>query len=213
MLPNAYLQKNSMFLLSCIKSEILSIKLTCTAQHLCSRITAFWVNSLTLYHLAGISVLSECPDYMGPEWNMWRCFLFTLEICALLINYKCIDWYIISSLFKATKRICFGRIGSIIVVCCLIFLLCTQSPQITNYSFYHRLIACISMQTAKFHEPVTLDFLDAELENEIKVEVWKIDYSALIIPKAHNRINSVDSIILFLYLKLFCLFFDYFFNR
>lgn len=27
------------------------------------------------------------------------------------------------------------------------------------------------MQTAKFHEPVTLDFLDAELENEIKVEV------------------------------------------
>lgn len=33
------------------------------------------------------------------------------------------------------------------------------------------------MQTAKFHEPVTLDFLDAELENEIKVEVWKIDYS------------------------------------
>lgn len=28
-----------------------------------------------------------------------------------------------------------------------------------------------SLQTAKFNEPVTLDFLDAELENEIKVEV------------------------------------------
>uniref|UniRef100_A0AAQ4P6Z6 Calcium channel, voltage-dependent, alpha 2/delta subunit 1a n=1 Tax=Gasterosteus aculeatus aculeatus TaxID=481459 RepID=A0AAQ4P6Z6_GASAC len=28
-----------------------------------------------------------------------------------------------------------------------------------------------------FDEPVTLDFLDAELENEIKVEVWKRDYS------------------------------------
>lgn len=27
-------------------------------------------------------------------------------------------------------------------------------------------------QTAKFDEPVTLDFLDAELENDIKVEVW-----------------------------------------
>uniref|UniRef100_A0A3Q4AE78 VWFA domain-containing protein n=1 Tax=Mola mola TaxID=94237 RepID=A0A3Q4AE78_MOLML len=26
-----------------------------------------------------------------------------------------------------------------------------------------------------FHEPVTLDFLDAELENDIKVEVWKVE--------------------------------------
>lgn len=28
-----------------------------------------------------------------------------------------------------------------------------------------------SLQTAKFNEPVTLDFLDAELENAVKVEV------------------------------------------
>lgn len=27
-------------------------------------------------------------------------------------------------------------------------------------------------QNPKFQEPVTLDFLDAELENDIKVEVW-----------------------------------------
>lgn len=62
------------------------------------------------------------------------------------------------------------------------------------------------MQTAKFHKPVTLDFLDAELENEIKVEVWQIDYSALMIPQAHNRINSVDSIILFFYFNYFVCF-------
>lgn len=142
---------------------------------------------------------------MHPQLNMSRCFLFTLEICTL-VKHKCTDWYIIISFFKATKRTVFGRIGSIIVFCCLIFLLFTQSPQITIYSFYHRLIACKSMQTAKFHKPVTLDFLDAELENEIKVEVWQIDYSALMIPQAHNRINSVDSIILFFYFNYFVCF-------
>lgn len=31
-----------------------------------------------------------------------------------------------------------------------------------------------SLQTEEFNEPVTLDFLDAELENEIKVEVWEM---------------------------------------
>lgn len=29
------------------------------------------------------------------------------------------------------------------------------------------------LQNPKFQEPVTLDFLDAELENDIKVEVWR----------------------------------------
>lgn len=31
-------------------------------------------------------------------------------------------------------------------------------------------------QNPKFQEPVTLDFLDAELENDIKVEVWSTDH-------------------------------------
>lgn len=33
----------------------------------------------------------------------------------------------------------------------------------------------IFLQTAKFNEPVTLDFLDAELEDEVKVEVREND--------------------------------------
>lgn len=33
------------------------------------------------------------------------------------------------------------------------------------------LIVCVPVQTARFDEPVTLDFLDAELENDIKVQV------------------------------------------
>lgn len=118
---------------------------------------------------------------------------------------------LVHNYFPVQGRIGFGRIGSKIVFCCLIFLLFIQSPQITNYSFYNRLIAFKSVQTAKFHKPVTLDFLDAELENEIKVEVWQIGSSALMIPQAQNRINSVDSIILFFYFN--CLFFDYFMNR
>lgn len=38
----------------------------------------------------------------------------------------------------------------------------TESSQVNSWA---------SLQTAKFNEPVTLDFLDAELENDIKVEV------------------------------------------
>lgn len=34
-----------------------------------------------------------------------------------------------------------------------------------------------SLQTAKFNEPVTLDFLDAELENDVKVEVGNLAVS------------------------------------
>lgn len=45
---------------------------------------------------------------------------------------------------------------------------CTQSP---HFFWYTTLIARISAQTAKFHEPVTLDFLDAEIEDDIKVQV------------------------------------------
>lgn len=33
-----------------------------------------------------------------------------------------------------------------------------------------------SLQTVKFNEPVTLDFLDAELENDIKVEVRNLTF-------------------------------------
>lgn len=33
-----------------------------------------------------------------------------------------------------------------------------------------------SLQTAKFNEPVTLDFLDAELENADKVEVGNLAF-------------------------------------
>lgn len=33
-----------------------------------------------------------------------------------------------------------------------------------------------SLQTAKFNEPVTLDFLDAELENAVKVEVRNLAF-------------------------------------
>lgn len=40
-----------------------------------------------------------------------------------------------------------------------------------TFFLYAVLITCISTQTAKFHEPVTLDFLDAELEDDIKVQV------------------------------------------
>lgn len=51
---------------------------------------------------------------------------------------------------------------------------------VCSFSFHHRLIAVTPEQTAKFHEPVTLDFLDAELENDIKVEVRrKCDSSSL----------------------------------
>lgn len=40
-----------------------------------------------------------------------------------------------------------------------------------TFFWYTTLIAHISAQTAKFHEPVTLDFLDAEIEDDIKVQV------------------------------------------
>lgn len=40
-----------------------------------------------------------------------------------------------------------------------------------QHFWYATLIARISAQTAKFHEPVTLDFLDAEIEDDIKVQV------------------------------------------
>lgn len=46
-----------------------------------------------------------------------------------------------------------------------------------QHFWYATLIARISAQTAKFHEPVTLDFLDAEIEDDIKVQVWKTHFS------------------------------------
>lgn len=44
------------------------------------------------------------------------------------------------------------------------------------YGVWCQLIVCVPVQTAKFDEPVTLDFLDAELENDIKVKVWKMGF-------------------------------------
>uniref|UniRef100_A0A8C4IPR4 Calcium channel, voltage-dependent, alpha 2/delta subunit 1a n=1 Tax=Dicentrarchus labrax TaxID=13489 RepID=A0A8C4IPR4_DICLA len=45
--------------------------------------------------------------------------------------------------------------------------------QITRPLFRETKSFLFLWRTAKFHEPVTLDFLDAELENEIKVEIRK----------------------------------------
>lgn len=42
-----------------------------------------------------------------------------------------------------------------------------------------------SLQTAKFNEPVTLDFLDAELENNIKVEVGKLTFRRRLVVLLH----------------------------
>lgn len=61
-----------------------------------------------------------------------------------------------------------------------------------NFSTFKPTNNNIFLQTAKFHEPVTLDFLDAELENEVKVEVREID-------QVHIRCSSFDSIFFLLF--------------
>lgn len=68
-------------------------------------------------------------------------------------------------------------------------------------------ILCISSQTAKFDEPVTLDFLDAELENDIKVEVWHTDLFSNLIPQTGTIRWCDDMIYIFgvmFLLLLFC---------
>lgn len=98
--------------------------------------------------------------------------------------------------------VCFIR-GTCFLLCflskclacyCVLRWLCSQIyPHIINYSTLMRMkcfllffLNCfnqttrdfLSVQTAKFNEPVTLDFLDAEMESEIKVEVGEIVFSS-----------------------------------
>lgn len=42
-----------------------------------------------------------------------------------------------------------------------------------------------SLQTAKFNEPVTLDFLDAEMESDIKVEVRNLTFRRRLVVLFH----------------------------
>ena len=60
------------------------------------------------------------------------------------------------------------------------------------------------MQNPKFQEPVTLDFLDAELENDIKVEVqyadtWKYPYHTLQYTSIHTHIQAKARVWIFGY--------------
>lgn len=48
-------------------------------------------------------------------------------------------------------------------------------------------------QNPKFQEPVTLDFLDAELENDIKVEVRRRGEVLLTAPHAVGSVLGVSS--------------------
>lgn len=59
-------------------------------------------------------------------------------------------------------------------------LVCPSLAQTTTDHYRWRRLRCVfsrtSLQTAKFNEPVTLDFLDAEMENDIKVEVGSLNF-------------------------------------
>jgi len=47
-------------------------------------------------------------------------------------------------------------------------------------SLYYLIIQYLLLQNPKSQEPVTLDFLDAELENDIKVEVRFLGFLVLV---------------------------------
>lgn len=125
--------------------------------------------SLFIIHKSAICsrmVFVEARQH-GRHWEM-----------HFLVNVVCTNWlqmitanYFIIRL-QNVKIVSWKNISKRRLLVSLFF-----SFPLPTFFWYTTLIAHISAQTAKFHEPVTLDFLDAEIEDDIKVQVWKTHFS------------------------------------
>lgn len=146
-----------------------------------------WINTLTFciiwltfqlfLFLLFLQIAQSWPRDEDDCWNIAICFPLTSHrfVTEDYKIQKSPNAKYVSSFKMTVKRIINFHLM-------IIFLLCTEKP--TDHELYNVILInsllywlishhCVSTQTAKFHEPVTLDFLDAEIENEIKVEVWK----------------------------------------
>lgn len=92
-------------------------------------------------------------------------FLFIVDVLIIWLQNELVDLWGRLVLVTGDFTHNLFAVQGVIKINYLLLNLSTFKP--TNNSIF--------LQTAKFTEPVTLDFLDAELENEVKVEVREIE--------------------------------------
>lgn len=139
-----------------------------------------------------------------PSWHLWN-MLFVNTLLGKFVADMCLGFssWLFPFLGLQSITTCFWkRISN----------WCFQGFFSPPALFSHltkltEVILCIFSQTAKFDEPVTLDFLDAELENDIKVEVWHTDLFSNLISQTGTIWWCEDMIHIFgvmFLLLLFC---------